>query len=125
VHELSLVEELVETCRDRARGRAVHQVSVRCPTTVDADELSTGFALASGPLSGPPGEPGPKTVDLKLEIVPVRLSCACGCEGELTSADLAGHMSVCPRCGRVDEADARLELISMTFAEAVEPFGTR
>jgi Zn finger protein HypA/HybF involved in hydrogenase expression len=117
------VDELVETCREHARGRSVHQVRVRCPTTVDAEELSLAFAAASRRLYASTGDANLATAELKLELVPVRLSCACGFEGKLTNEDLAGHMSICPQCARVGEADARLELLSITFAEVIEPFG--
>jgi Zn finger protein HypA/HybF involved in hydrogenase expression len=125
MHELSLVDELVATCREQAQGRPVHQVLVRCPATVDAEELSQAFAIATRQLALSAGDSDLGAAELRLELVPVRLSCGCGFAGELTSDDLAGHMSVCPQCARVGEADAGLELVSISFAEAIEAFGPR
>ena len=51
MHELSLVEELVATCCGRAGGRAVRAVRVRCPASVDAEELCEGFAFAANRLA--------------------------------------------------------------------------
>ena len=125
MHELSLVEELVATCTGRAGGRAVRQVRVRCPTSVDADELAAGFAFAVKRLAASASDPCLVTAELKVEPVPVRLSCNCGYEGQLGEDHLAGHMSVCPRCGHVGDVAAGLELVSMSFADDMEPFGPR
>jgi Zn finger protein HypA/HybF involved in hydrogenase expression len=123
MHELSLVDELVATCRSRANGRTVQEVWVRCPTTVNPAELSVGFAMAARQLAVSAGDPSLEAAELKLELVPVHLRCACGYEGQLSAEDLAGHMSVCPQCAHIGEADACLELVGMSFADAIEPFG--
>ena len=53
----------------------------------------------------------------------MHLACACGYQGQLTEDHLAGHMSICPRCGHVGEVTDGLELVSMSFADDMEPFG--
>jgi Zn finger protein HypA/HybF involved in hydrogenase expression len=119
MHELSLVEELVSACREQAHGRSVCQVRVRCPASVDAGEVSECFALvATGCdicLAG---------AELELEPVPVHLNCSCGYNDQLGTDHLAGHLAICPQCGHVGDIDAGLELVSMTFSKAVEPFGS-
>ncbi len=123
MHELSLVEELVAACRDRAGGRAVRQVRVRCPASVDAEELCAGFAFAANRLALSATDPCLVAAELKVDPVPVHLACACGYEGQLTEDHLAGHMSICPRCDHVGEVTDGLELVSMSFSDDMEPFG--
>ena len=123
MHELSLVEELVATCRGRAGGRAVRTVRVRCPASVDAEELCEGFAFAAHRLAISASDPCLVAAELKVEPVAVHLACACGYEGQLTEDHLAGHMSICPRCGHVGEVTDGLELVSMSFSDDMEPFG--
>ncbi len=123
MHELSLAEELVATCRGHARGRAVRAVQVRCPASLDAEELSEGFAFAANRLAASASDPCLVVAELEVEPVPVQLACACGYEGLLTDDHVAGHMSICPRCGHVGEVTDGLELVSMTFADGMEPFG--
>jgi Zn finger protein HypA/HybF involved in hydrogenase expression len=125
VHELSLGEELVATCCGRAGGKAVRTVRVRCPATVDAEELCAGFAFAASRLAASGRDPCLVAAELKVDPVPVHLACACGYQGQLTTDYLAGHMSICPRCGRVGEVAAGLELVTMSFAEDMGPFGPR
>ena len=123
MHELSLVEELVATCCGRAGGRAVRAVLVRCPASVDAEELCECFAFAANRLAASGLDPCLVAAELKVEPVPVHLDCACGYDGQLTEDHLAGHMSICPRCGHVGEVTDGLELVSISFADHVEPFG--
>jgi Zn finger protein HypA/HybF involved in hydrogenase expression len=123
MHELSLVEELVATCCGRARGRAVRTVRVRCPASVNAEELREGFAFAVHRVAVSATDSCLVAAELKVEPVPVHLACACGYEGRLTEDQLAGHMSICPRCGHVGEVTDGLELVSMSFADDMEPFG--
>jgi Zn finger protein HypA/HybF involved in hydrogenase expression len=123
MHELSLVDELLAVCRERAGGRAVRQIWVRCPATVDAAELADAFALAASGSVAKTSDPWLAGAELKLEPVPVWLECPCGYKGQLEPDHLAGHLAICPSCGHVSDADASLELVSMTFSERVEPFG--
>lgn len=123
MHELSLVEELVAICSGRAEGRAVRTVRVRCPAGVDAEELCEGFAFAAHRLAVSASDRCLVAAELKVEPIPVQLVCACGYQGQLTEDHLAGHMSICPRCGHVGEVTDGLELVSMSFADDMEPFG--
>lgn len=124
MHELSLVEELVATCCSRAGGRTVRTVRVRCPASVDAEELCEGFAFAAHRLAIAATDRCLVVAELKVETVAVRLACACGYRGQLTEDHLAGHMSICPGCGHVGEVTDGLELVSMSFADDMEPFGS-
>jgi Zn finger protein HypA/HybF involved in hydrogenase expression len=110
MHELSLVTELVAECVHRAGGRQVAAVQVRCPDGVDADELTEAFAqlTAGGALGG---------AVLEIERVPQLLTCGCGFAGEVGPEQCAGHMVVCPACGRVHEAPNALELIAVHFPD--------
>ncbi len=123
MHELSLVEELVAICSGRAGGRAVREVQVRCPASVDAEELCAGFAFAANRLAASGRDLCLVAAELKVEPVRVHLDCACGYRGQLTEDHLSGHMSICPQCGRVGEVTDGLELVSISFADDMEPFG--
>jgi Zn finger protein HypA/HybF involved in hydrogenase expression len=120
MHELSLVEELVTACRERAQGRAICQAWVRCPANVDAAELSEGFSFAAKQLAAE-GDACLHAAELKLVLVPVNLKCTCGYEGHLDGDNFAGHMSICPRCAHISEADAGLELVSISFLDGPRP----
>jgi Zn finger protein HypA/HybF involved in hydrogenase expression len=122
MHELSLIEELVSTCRKLAYGRTVVSVSARCPAGVDREELSVAFDLLAAETAEEAGDQCLSTAELKLESAPVHLKCQCGFEGDLGEGQLAGHMSICPECGRVGEVDSRLELMRVELAADVEPF---
>jgi Zn finger protein HypA/HybF involved in hydrogenase expression len=122
MHELSLVEELVSTCRRLADGRAVVSVSARCPTSVDQDELSAAFVLLAQQAAYELGDDCLSSARLDLEAVPVHLKCHCGFEGDLGEGQLAGHMSICPQCSHVGEVDARLEVLRIELARGVKPF---
>jgi Zn finger protein HypA/HybF involved in hydrogenase expression len=108
MHELSLVTELVAECVRRAGGRQVGAVQVRCPDGVDADELTEAFnhLTARGELAG---------AVLEIESVRQVLTCGCGFSGEVDPEQCAGHMVICPACGRVHEAPDALELIAVRF----------
>ncbi len=123
MHELSLVEELVATCCGRAGGRTVRTVRVRCPASVDAEELCDGFAFAAHRLAIAATDRCLVVAELKVETVAVHLACACGYQGQLADDHLAGHMSICPGCGHVGEVTDGLELLGMSFADDMEPFG--
>jgi Zn finger protein HypA/HybF involved in hydrogenase expression len=125
VHELSLAEELVATCRGHAGGRTVRAVRVRCPASLDTEELCESFAFAANRLAASASDPCLVVAELKVEPVPVHLACPCGYEGLLADDHVAGHISICPRCGHVGEVTDSLELVSMSFADDMEPFGPR
>jgi Zn finger protein HypA/HybF involved in hydrogenase expression len=112
-------------CRRRAGGRTVRAVQVRCPASMDTEELCDGFAFAANRLAASTSDRCLVVAELNLEPVPVHLACACGYEGLLTEDHIAGHVSVCPLCGRVGEVTEGLELVSMSFADDVEPLGPR
>jgi Zn finger protein HypA/HybF involved in hydrogenase expression len=109
MHELSLVSELVAECERRAHGREVAAVRVRCPAGIDAEEIAECFVhlTAGGALQG---------AALEIEAVPQVLRCGCGFAGELGPDDCAGHVAICPSCGRVQEAPGALELVAVTGA---------
>jgi Zn finger protein HypA/HybF involved in hydrogenase expression len=110
MHELSLVEELVDECNRLAAGRRVAEVRARCPLVVDVDELVEGFKeLTSGGSLG--------DAELVIEAVPVALHCKCGFEGEMDSAELVGHLAICPGCGQVQEAETGLELVALRLVD--------
>jgi Zn finger protein HypA/HybF involved in hydrogenase expression len=123
MHELSLAEELAATCCGRAAGRDVRAVRVRCPASVDPEELSEGFAFAANRLAASGSDRCLVAAELRVEPVAVHLICACGYEGHLTGDHVAGHMTICPQCGRVGEVSDGLELVSMSFADDMESFG--
>jgi len=94
VHELSLVAELVEACRQRAGGAPVSLVRVRCATTIPEAALRESFRLlaADGPLAA---------AVLEVEPLDVPLACPCGSTAALADTDVVGHLAVCPACGAV------------------------
>ena len=110
MHELSLVTELVSECVQRAGGRRVAAVHVRCPDGVDAGELADAFSqlTAGGVLAG---------AALEIETVPQVLTCGCGFSGEVDPEQCAGHMVICPSCSLVHEAPDALELIAVRFPD--------
>ncbi len=110
------------TCTGRARGRAVRAVRVRCPASVDPEELYEGFAFAASRLAASASDACLVNAELKVEPVPVHLACPCGYEGELTDDHLAGHMSICPGCAQVAEVATGLELVGISFSDDLEPF---
>ena len=108
MHELSLVDELVQECRRRTGGAPVSHVRVRCATTVPEAVLREAFRLltADGPLAG---------ASLEVEPLEVRLRCPCGFAGAVSDAEVIGHLVVCPSCGAVSPhaAGAGLELLEV------------
>ena len=116
MHELSLVAELVAECERRASGSTVTSVQVRCPATIELDEVEQAFHVltADGPL---------ETARLEIETFPSTLSCGCGFSGPVGKEDTAGHMLVCPRCAAVHESHATLELVGIQLA-AMPPAGS-
>ncbi len=117
MHELSLVEELVDKCRALAQGRAVLQVWASCPEGTDVDEISECFTFLAAQLADQ-GDNCLKSTQLSMQAVPLFINCPCGFTGELASDQIAGHITVCPQCGRVDEAGGGVELVAMSFAQS-------
>jgi Zn finger protein HypA/HybF involved in hydrogenase expression len=109
VHELSLVEELVAECERRARGRTVTLVLVRCPVTIEVEEVEQAFRVltADGPLEGS---------RLEIDTFSPTLSCGCGFSGPVGREQSAGHMLICPGCAAVHEAHDTLELVTVQIA---------
>lgn len=122
MHELSVVEELVAKCSLLAQGRPVLRVWARCPSAMGTDELEECFAYVVGQL-GQTGQSPLAGAQLRLETAPARLDCGCGYTGLVGEADVAGHMAVCPACGRVSDLGMPpLELLGLSFASpAVTP----
>jgi len=116
MHELSTVEELVAQVRHVAGDRRVLEVFARCPATIDAEEVRECFSYVVGALSSSEGSAGLSGAVLTLDVVPVRLRCTCGFEGELVDDDVAGHIGVCPSCARTQELDAGLVLVGVSCA---------
>jgi Zn finger protein HypA/HybF involved in hydrogenase expression len=121
VHELSLVEGLVDRCRVLGEGRTVLEVWVNRPEGTDLEEVRDGFAMLAGELADQ-GDACLRGARLSLRTVPVRLHCPCGFAGELSRDEVAGHMGVCPRCSSVVEAGTGLELEGMSHTK-IEPLG--
>jgi len=117
MHELSLVEDLVSKCSALAAGRMVVEVRARCASGIDPAELSDAFTLMRQ-SAGPYGDPCLNRAELKLEPLPVELRCGCGFAGQLSEDHMAGHMSVCPRCGQVGEVETGLELVGIKLPKA-------
>ena len=117
MHELSLVSDFVRRCCELAEGRPVAEVIARCPSGIDVEEVVDGFSfLTSG--TGSPAHAVLAGARLEVQSVAARLQCGCGFDGVLRDDDVAGHISVCPSCGRVSELPNRLELVSLTFVPA-------
>lgn len=94
MHELSLVEELVRVCVERAAGRPVSVVRVRHASTLPRDVLVEAFGqLARGTvLAG---------AQLDATGVQRLLRCpGCGFHGALRHEDVMPGTAVCPGCGR-------------------------
>ena len=112
MHELSLAEELVSRCVERAGGRRVVEVRARASTGVDCEELSAAFPIAAAGVA----EGVLEGAALDLEVVPARLVCPCGWAGELPDDNVAGHIGICPECGQAGEVASGLELLGLRFA---------
>lgn len=112
MHEVALVESLVDAAIARSDGGPVASVHVRYATTIPEDVLRQAFAMltADGPLAG-----------ATLEAVPfdIRLACHCGFEGPLGHDDMVGtSIAVCPSCGDAStpERTAEIELLEVVPA---------
>ena len=111
MHELSLVEALIDECRRQAGGRPVLRLRVRLGATLGAEELHQAFAMLKSDtvLAG---------AVLEVETASLVFACECGYPGPVGDDDVIGHLVVCPACGRVYPAAADgLELLALSFAE--------
>jgi Zn finger protein HypA/HybF involved in hydrogenase expression len=117
LHELSLAEGLVAKCAELCRGRRVLAVRARCSAGIDAEELAAVFPVAAKQYPG--GELENATFD--LEVVPAHLECSCGWAGELPGDNVAGHIGICPGCGRPTELSGGLELLGLGYAGDAGP----
>ena len=104
MHEVSLVERLIDECVSRVNGRKVERVRVRYATTIPQEGMHQAFEMLSQgtPLEG---------ARLEAEPFEVTLSCACGFAGALGHDDLiSASIAVCPDCGDVSTRQRRAEL---------------
>jgi Zn finger protein HypA/HybF involved in hydrogenase expression len=117
MHEVSLVEELVDECARQAAGRGVSLVRVRHATTITEESLRQAFEMLTqqGLLAG---------ARLEAEPFAVLLECACGFGGALGHDDvISGSIVVCPDCGEVSTRarTAELELLELRTTEGGQP----
>jgi hydrogenase nickel incorporation protein HypA/HybF len=104
VHEVGLVDELVEAVERRADGRPVRVVRVLHATTIPEDVLRQAWEMLvdDGPLAG---------AALETEPFDIRLACRCGYDGPLGHDDLAGaSLAICPSCGEASPIPPTPEL---------------
>ena len=114
MHELSLVVDLIEECCSRAAGREVTEVRARCHEGTDADEIRDAFGFLTS--SHQERWASLQGAELKVEQLAAHLDCPCGHSGALGPEDVAGHIGVCPSCGRTSELGTSLELVGLVFA---------
>jgi Zn finger protein HypA/HybF involved in hydrogenase expression len=116
MHEVSIVQALIENIDYQLTSQGVHRASavrVRRGSTFSADALEQSFtALAPGTrLEG---------AALLVDTFDTRFTCAvCGHSQTITSDDLTGHFFLCPICDAVQEIDEAhdLELIEVRTEE--------
>lgn len=111
MHEVSLVEDLVEECERRAHGHPVAAVRIRHANSLDDQGLRALFSAisADGPLAH---------AVLQSEQFEVRLTCtSCDFSGTIDADHVYGHVRVCPGCGAVSDDDdsAELELVDVVL----------
>lgn len=111
MHEISLVEELVETVLNQAEGRPVARVVVRRASTLPPDSLREIWRLLVG---------GGPLCDATLETTEIErwLRCPCGLDSLLGHDDVMGALAICPRCHEPHACNpgAELELLTVAFA---------
>ncbi len=113
MHEVSLVERLVEAAATHAGGRTVTSIRVRHATTIPNPVLRQAFEMLTvdGPLAG---------ATLEAEPFDVRLRCACGFDGPLGHDDVVGPtMAICPSCSALSAIPptAELELVEVRLSD--------
>jgi Zn finger protein HypA/HybF involved in hydrogenase expression len=109
MHEVSLVERLVEAAGEHAAGRPVAAIRVRHATTIPEPVLRQAFEMltVTGPLAGS---------TLETEPFDIRLRCDCGFDGALGHDDVVGPtMAICPSCSTLSDLPrtAELELVEV------------
>ncbi len=104
MHEVSLVEELVEACLRRAGGAAVRRVEIRHASTASEAAIRQAFSsiTADGPLAN---------AQLTTEAFPMSIDCACGYTGTVGADEGAGGgLVLCPSCGAINALPRRAEI---------------
>jgi len=112
MHEVSLVDELLDAVRTQAAGAPVMLIRVRYATTIPEEVLRQSFELLTQ------GDPLGRAT-LEAEPFEIRLTCPCGFAGALGHDDVVGPtMAVCPSCGelRTTPRTAELELLEVRTA---------
>ena len=109
------MDELISECTERAGGRAVAEVRVRCAEGTDTDEVADAFAFLVPHCPAVNGVNPMAGARLSLSTVPARGECKCGFAGEVPSGAVAGHMFVCPECGCVGDQQSVVELLELIF----------
>jgi len=109
MHEVSLVERLVQAAAEHAAGRSVGAIRVRHATTIPEPVLRQAFEMltVTGPLAG---------ATLETEPFDIRLACGCGFDGVLGHDDVIGPtMAICPSCSELSNLPptAELELLEV------------
>ncbi len=112
MHEVSLVERLVEAAAIHAGGRPVSAIRVRHATTIPDPVLRQAFEMltVNGPLAG---------ATLEAEPFDIHLRCDCGFDGALGHDDVIGRtMAVCPSCSALSAIPptAELELVEVRIS---------
>jgi Zn finger protein HypA/HybF involved in hydrogenase expression len=113
VHEVSLVDELVELVERNAAGRPVELVRVRRASTIPEDVLLQAWAAITS-------ETQLAQATLEVEPFDVLLTCPCGFDGVLGHDDLPGvSLAVCPSCGEISEIPPvpELEIVELVVRD--------
>lgn len=113
MHEVSLVEELVDAVTRRAGGRRVTRVVVHHASTVPVDALREIWTslVDGGPLAH---------AALDTTEVEHRLRCPCGFDAALGHDDVMGPVAVCPACQEPHPYDpgAELQLLDVASSDS-------
>jgi hydrogenase nickel incorporation protein HypA/HybF len=90
MHEFGLCEGVLDTVRQRSRGRNVAAIRVRFGVrhAVDAESLAQAFSMVAE---------GTEAAGAAVELVTVPATIACPDCG--FSGETAGLLTTCPRCG--------------------------
>lgn len=111
MHEFGVTEVIINRFLkqlEHDRVSRVLKITFRRSSAFSEEVLRQTFSVLSAgtPLAG---------ADLIIETAVLHLLCVCGHNCEVNSADLVGHMFICPACGAVREiAEAHdLELVEV------------